>query len=182
MHLLLYCTMTNKCTIISQIITLLRWHHQPTRRSKICFIASFKLALHVSGDSFAHLQEHFDCTYRFLGQCTDCAVCCRPVTQMCVPLVLISVKRLSRPQDHSAIGRILCQWKIPVTPSGIELATFRFVAQHLSHWATAVPNYLTVWSRNSGTHFTGQKVTSLLCKTTAYSYCHKDSNLDSIFS
>jgi len=24
-------------------------------------------------------------------------------------LVLISVKRLSRPQDHSAIGRILCQ-------------------------------------------------------------------------
>ena len=26
---------------------------------KICFIDSFKLALHVSGDSFAHLEEHF---------------------------------------------------------------------------------------------------------------------------
>ena len=53
--------------------------------------------------------------------------------------VLISVKRLSRPQGHSAIGRILCQWKIPMTPNGIEPATFRFVAQHLNHCATAVP-------------------------------------------
>jgi len=38
----------------------------------------------------------------------------------------------SRPQGHSAIGRILCQ------PAGIEPATFRFVAQHLNHCATAV--------------------------------------------
>ena len=27
-----------------------------------------------------------------------------------------------------------------MTPSGIEPATFRFVAQHLNHCATAVPN------------------------------------------
>ena len=47
--------------------------------------------------------------------------------------------RLSRPQGHSAIGRILCQWNIPVTPAGIEPATVRFVAQHLNHCATAVP-------------------------------------------
>jgi len=30
--------------------------------------------------------------------------------------------------------------KNPLTPAGIEPATFRFVAQHLNHCATAVPN------------------------------------------
>ena len=29
--------------------------------------------------------------------------------------------------------------KTPMTPAGIEPATFRFVAQHLNHCATAVP-------------------------------------------
>ena len=43
------------------------------------FFDSFKLALHVSGDSFAHLQEQFGCIYSFLEQSTDSAVCCRPV-------------------------------------------------------------------------------------------------------
>ena len=32
--------------------------------------------------------------------------------------------------------------KNPLTPAGIEPATFRFVAQHLNHCATAVPKQL----------------------------------------
>ena len=31
--------------------------------------------------------------------------------------------------------------KNPLTPAGIESATFRFVAQRLKHCATAVPNF-----------------------------------------
>ena len=54
-------------------------------------------------------------------------------------LVLISVRDLIRPQGHSAIGRIMSM----KNSSGIEPATFRFVAQHLNHCATAVPSVIS---------------------------------------
>jgi len=39
--------------------------------------------------------------------------------------------------------------KNPLTPAGIEPATFRFVAQHLNHCATAVPTFAAVVQYNS---------------------------------
>ena len=39
---------------------------------------------------------------------------------------------MRRPQSHSAIEEFCVNKKIPMTPSGIETATFRFVAQRLN--------------------------------------------------
>ena len=58
-----------------------------------------------------------------------------PVSRFC--------KSLCRLKGHSAIRRITSMKNSSHT-SGIEAATFRFVAQHLNHCANAVPDFKIV--------------------------------------
>jgi hypothetical protein len=59
-------------------------------------------------------------------------------------LVHISVRRWVDPR---AIVRPegLCQWKIPVTPSGSDPVTFRFLVHCLNHCATTCPHRFVIY-------------------------------------
>ena len=66
-------------------------------------------------------------------------------------LVLISLRGWVDPRA-TVRSEGLRQWKVPMTPPGIEQATFRFVAQHLNYCATTVPVKLLITWRKSIRH------------------------------
>jgi hypothetical protein len=57
-------------------------------------------------------------------------------------LVLISVRGRVDPRAIVRSEEFFMSMKNPLTPAGIELATFRFIARHLNHFATAVPGHI----------------------------------------
>jgi hypothetical protein len=67
---------------------LIQQYKQPTTCNNFGFIDHFKTALHVSGDNFAHPQEHLTVLTAFS---MIPGFCCRPVTRLRCPVSVLLI-------------------------------------------------------------------------------------------
>jgi hypothetical protein len=106
--------------LVSNAVKVMQSHHRPGQAQR------------VPGGSGSHISRQ-----SAHGRCWGC----QPYAPAAfTPLVLISVRGWLNP-SATVRQKGLCQWKIPVTPSGIEPVTFRLVAQCLNQPLTNAVRY-----------------------------------------